>query len=76
MLGVITEKTATRLTFSWAWSHDPDDTGTTVTVEATAAATGSQLRVRHTGYLADDERIGSHLEGWQHFLPKLEAAAG
>lgn len=74
MLGTITEKTATTLSFTWAWSHDPDDVGTSVMVEATKTDDGTDLRVRHVGYKENDDRMESHKQGWDHFLPKLKAS--
>ncbi|HMA34279.1 MAG TPA: SRPBCC domain-containing protein [Chloroflexia bacterium] len=65
------------LAFTWQWDHDPDQPERIVTLGLTPRATGgTRLTLTHGPYTdsADDqdERIAHHLEGWQHFLPKLQ----
>ncbi len=69
-----------RLTFTWRWDHEPDLPERTVTVELEALAdgVGTLLTLEHrtygdTGVEAADRQ--SHIDGWDYFLPRLEAAA-
>jgi uncharacterized protein YndB with AHSA1/START domain len=61
-----------RVGFTWSWDHEPDTPARTVLVELVAGGGGALITLRHGSYGRDDvaERRG-HLEGWQHFLPKL-----
>jgi uncharacterized protein YndB with AHSA1/START domain len=63
--------------FTWSWDHEPDTPVRTVRVSLAPHGDGTRLTLTHGDYSASDaeERRG-HLEGWQHFLPKLAAAVG
>jgi uncharacterized protein YndB with AHSA1/START domain len=74
---VLRYEPASMLEFSWAWEHEPELPPMSVTVEVGPADDGAtSLRIEH-GPHAEDEagraaRKG-HREGWEHFLPRLEA---
>lgn len=59
--------------FTWSWDHEPDTPERTVRVTLEPLAAGTSLTLSHGDYsLTDrDERAG-HLEGWKHFLPRLD----
>ena len=60
--------------FTWSWDHEPDTPTRTVRVRIEADAAGARLTLTHGEYGAEDiEERKSHLEGWQHFLPRLAA---
>jgi uncharacterized protein YndB with AHSA1/START domain len=67
-----------QLGFTWRWDHDPAE-GITTTVKLNFAPLGesaSQLRLTHGPYTvagADQEQRASHLDGWRHFLARLQA---
>jgi uncharacterized protein YndB with AHSA1/START domain len=62
-----------RLTFTWGW-EDPAEAvrpgGSLVEVAFLPDADGTLMRLRHRGLPNDAERA-SHLEGWEHFRPRL-----
>jgi len=64
-----------RLVFTWGWEGEtavpPGASTVTITLEPTAG--GTLVRLVHEGL--DEEQSASHLEGWTHFLGRLEAAA-
>jgi uncharacterized protein YndB with AHSA1/START domain len=68
-----------RLVFTWRWDHEPELPERTVTVElmALAGGDGTVLTLEHGTYgdgaieAADRQ---SHIEGWDHFLGRLESA--
>ncbi len=61
-----------RLAFTWGW-EDPAEVvrpgGSLVEVTFQPDGDGTLLRLRHSG-LPEGERE-SHLEGWEHFRPRL-----
>jgi uncharacterized protein YndB with AHSA1/START domain len=65
-----------RLAFTWAWDHEPDLPARHVHLTIEPAGAGSRLTVVHTAYTASQadqaDRV-SHLEGWRHFLARLQA---
>ena len=63
-----------RVIMSWGFEDSADlPPGTsTVSFELTVIAEGTRLEVVHTD-LPDDE-VPGHVEGWQHFLPRLRSA--
>jgi uncharacterized protein YndB with AHSA1/START domain len=66
-----------RLVITWGWEAEGDPTppgSSRVEFELVPDGEATIVRVRHTG-LAPDARSG-HEEGWDYFLPRLEAAAG
>lgn len=66
------------LVFTWRWDHEPDTPTRVVTADfqPLEGRTGTCLYLTH-GYYREDvphdavERQG-HLEGWQHFLARLQ----
>ena len=76
MRGRYTELVPDRLIgFTWSWEHEPDTPTRTVSVVIESDAAGTRLTLTHGDYGDDDaEERDSHLEGWQHFLPRMAAA--
>lgn len=69
-----------RLTFTWRWDHEPTLPERTVAVELEpiAEGAGTLLTLRHGTYGEGDLEAAdrqSHIDGWNYFLPRLEAAA-
>jgi uncharacterized protein YndB with AHSA1/START domain len=66
-----------RLVFTWGWDgNDKVPPGSsTVEVELTPEGSGTRLRFVHKD-LPDAEQVASHAHGWDHYLPRLEVAAG
>ena len=65
-----------RVVFTWGWEGEggtPPPGGSTVEITLVADGDGTIVRLRHSG-LSAEERI-SHGQGWDHFLPRLLAAA-
>ncbi len=61
------------LAFTWSWDHEPDTPERTVRITFRMAEDGTELTLSHGDYAATDtEERQSHLEGWQHFLPRLQ----
>ena len=66
-----------RLVFTWGWdgSEDVPPGSSTVEIELATAGDGTSLRFIHKD-LPNAEAIASHAHGWDHYLPRLETAAG
>jgi uncharacterized protein YndB with AHSA1/START domain len=64
-----------RVVFTWGWEDGGSPAPGASTVEVTLTADGDEtvVRLRHSG-LSAIERT-THGEGWDHFLPRLAAAA-
>ncbi len=65
-----------RIVFSWGWeaAGDPTPPGaSSVEVTLTPDGDGTLLRLRHRGLLA--AAVVGHVEGWDHFLPRLVTVA-
>lgn len=64
-----------RIVFGWGWEGSPDlgPDASTVTVTLEPADGGTLVRLVHEGLTP--EQATSHLEGWNHFFDRLEAAA-
>ena len=65
-----------RVVFTFGWEGEsaiPQPGGSTVEFLLTPDGEGTLLRLRHLG-LSPEER-SSHGEGWDHFMPRLAAAA-
>jgi uncharacterized protein YndB with AHSA1/START domain len=65
-----------RLVFTWGWDGNEKvpPGSSTIEVELTPEGTGTRLRFVHKD-LPDAEQVASHAGGWDHYLPRLEAAA-
>lgn len=65
-----------RIVFTWGWEGDPNVPPGSSTVEITLTPDGDHTLVTltHSG-LPDAASGAAHAEGWDHFLPRLVAAA-
>jgi len=66
-----------RLVFTWGWENEsavPPGTST-IEVELTPEGDGTRLHFVHRD-LPGAESVESHAHGWDHYLPRLEIAAG
>jgi uncharacterized protein YndB with AHSA1/START domain len=66
-----------RLVFTWGWdgSEDVPPGSSTIVIELASDGEGTSLRFVHKD-LPNAEAIASHAHGWDHYLPRLETAAG
>jgi len=64
-----------RIVFGWGWEGAPDlvPDASTVTITLEPAEGGTLVRLVHDGLT--DEQVVTHLEGWNHFLARLERVA-
>jgi uncharacterized protein YndB with AHSA1/START domain len=72
-----------RLVFTWGWEPNameehPGSAATpgssTIEITLEPSGNGTQLRFEHRD-LPNAEATASHADGWDHYLPRLEAAA-
>lgn len=63
-----------RVVFTWGWVDHPSvpPGSSTVEIELIPDADGTVVRLTHTGL--PPEELGLHRQGWDHYLPRLEAA--
>ena len=66
-----------RLVFTWGWDGNEDvpPGSSTIVIELASDGDGTSLRFVHKD-LPNAEAIASHAHGWDHYLPRLETAAG
>jgi uncharacterized protein YndB with AHSA1/START domain len=66
-----------RVVFTWGWDGNDDlpPGSSTIEAEMTPDGNGTNLRFVHRG-LATSEQAVSHGKGWDHYLMRLELAAG
>ena len=66
-----------KLVFTWGWdgSEDVPPGSSTIEIELASDGDGTSLRFVHQD-LPNAEAIASHAHGWDHYLPRLETAAG
>jgi uncharacterized protein YndB with AHSA1/START domain len=66
-----------KLVFTWGWdgSDDVPPGSSTIEIELASDGDGTGLRFVHKD-LPNAEAIASHAHGWDHYLPRLETAAG
>jgi uncharacterized protein YndB with AHSA1/START domain len=66
-----------KLVFTWGWdgSEDVPPGSSTIVIELASVGDGTSLRFVHQD-LPNAEAIASHAHGWDHYLPRLETAAG
>jgi uncharacterized protein YndB with AHSA1/START domain len=66
-----------RLVFTWGWdgSEDVPPGSSTIEIELATDGAGTSLRFVHKD-LPNAEAVASHTHGWDHYLPRLEIAAG
>jgi uncharacterized protein YndB with AHSA1/START domain len=73
---VIAYEPGTGLKIGWAWDNLPDAPPTTVAIATAATDEGAVLTIEHGPHPDDDAGRATrkdHREGWQHFLPRLQA---
>ena len=66
-----------KLVFTWGWdgSGDVPPGSSTIVIELASDGDGTSLHFVHKD-LPNAEAIASHAHGWDHYLPRLETAAG
>jgi uncharacterized protein YndB with AHSA1/START domain len=66
-----------KLVFTWGWdgSEDVPPGSSTIEIDLASDGDGTSLRFVHRD-LPNAEAIASHAHGWDHYLPRLETAAG
>jgi len=66
-----------KLVFTWGWdgSEDVPPGSSTIEIELASDGDGTSLRFVHRD-LPNAQAIASHAHGWDHYLPRLETAAG
>ena len=66
-----------RLVFTWGWDGNEGvpPGSSTIEIELASDGDGTSLRFVHQD-LPNAEAIASHAHGWDHYLPRLETAAG
>ena len=66
-----------KLVFTWGWdgSADVPPGSSTIVIELASDGEGTSLRFVHKD-LPNAQAIASHAHGWDHYLPRLETAAG
>ena len=66
-----------KLVFTWGWDGNEDvpPGSSTIEIELAPVGDGTSLRFVHRD-LPNAEAIASHAHGWDHYLPRLETAAG
>ena len=66
-----------RLVFSWGWDGNEGvpPGSSTIEIELATDGEGTSLRFVHKD-LPSAEAVASHAHGWDHYLPRLEIAAG
>ncbi len=63
-----------RVVFTWGWEDGPIAPGSsTIEISLIPDGAGTVVRLRHSGL--SSEAAAQHAEGWEHFLPRLAAAA-
>ncbi len=64
------------LAFTWHWSHDKDAFPfvTTLSLEEADRGFSTDFKIVHCGLHPDEDKdlIAALVDGWEHFLPKLE----
>jgi uncharacterized protein YndB with AHSA1/START domain len=66
-----------RLVYTWGWENNEGvpPGSSTIEVELTPQGDSTSVRFVHKD-LPGAEAIASHAHGWDHYLPRLELAAG
>ena len=64
-----------RVVFTWGWegSDFVPPGASTVEIDLEPAAGGTRLRLLHRGL--PEQAMSSHVEGWDHFIPRLADVA-
>lgn len=80
LTGQIVEMTPTSLIVSWVWANEPTLPARVLVIRSELSADGATLRLLQGPYRQseafpeEDADRTSHIEGWEFFLPKLQAA--
>lgn len=72
---VIAFEPGEKFAFTWSWEHEPDTPPRLVEITFFDTAEGSEIVLSHGAYpedRIDQEEHQSHMEGWDHFLKKLQ----
>jgi uncharacterized protein YndB with AHSA1/START domain len=66
-----------RLVYTWGWENNEGvpPGSSTIEIELTPQGDGTSVRFVHKD-LPGAEAVASHANGWDHYLPRLELAAG
>jgi uncharacterized protein YndB with AHSA1/START domain len=66
-----------RVVYTWGWdgSADVPPGSSTIVIDLASDGDGTSLRFVHKD-LPNAEAVTSHAQGWDHYLPRLERAAG
>jgi uncharacterized protein YndB with AHSA1/START domain len=66
-----------RVVYTWGWdgSADVPPGSSTIVIDLASDGDGTSLRFVHKD-LPSAEAVASHAQGWDHYLPRLETAAG
>jgi uncharacterized protein YndB with AHSA1/START domain len=66
-----------RVVFTWGWDGNEGvpPGSSTIEAELTPGDNGTSVRFVHRD-LPNAEAVASHAQGWDHYLPRLEIAAG
>jgi uncharacterized protein YndB with AHSA1/START domain len=66
-----------RVVYTWGWdgSADVPPGSSTIVIDLASDGDGTSLRFVHKD-LPSAEAVTSHAQGWDHYLPRLETAAG
>jgi uncharacterized protein YndB with AHSA1/START domain len=66
-----------RVVFTWGWDGNEGvpPGSSTIEIELAPEGDGTSLRFVHKD-LPNAEAVASHAHGWDHYLPRLETAAG
>ncbi len=67
-----------RLCFTWTWDHDPKDTTEVKISFELLKEGGTRILLHHGTYALTEEGTktrNGHVEGWMHFLGKLQEQA-
>jgi uncharacterized protein YndB with AHSA1/START domain len=63
-----------RISFTWDFPNRPIGARTEVTFELEPEGGGTRVRVRHTGFVTQEE-ADAHARGWTHYTGRLAAVA-
>jgi uncharacterized protein YndB with AHSA1/START domain len=64
-----------RLVYTWGWEGNDGVPPGSSTIEVELARDGERTSLRFLHHFSTAEAAASHKAGWDHYLPRLEAAA-
>lgn len=65
-----------RVVYTWGWEDGPvpvPPESSTVEITLEAVGAGTRLHLLHHGLPASGDILGTHVEGWSHYLDRLSA---